>query len=63
MSSRFNVLYRGEPLEAAAAFEDEPADEQELRAALINAFQRIARLERQIEERDRHFKGANERRG
>jgi hypothetical protein len=53
--SRFNTLYRGEALEAAAALEDEPANEQELRVALQNAFQRIARLERQIEERDRHW--------
>lgn len=51
--SRLNTLYRGEPLEAAAALEDEPADEQELRAALQNAFRMIATLHARIERMDR----------
>lgn len=45
MSTRFNVLYRGEPGDAADHLEDDPADEQELRAAIINALRRIAVLE------------------
>jgi hypothetical protein len=53
--TRFNTLCRGEPSDVINALESEPADEQELRAALQNAFERIARLERQIEERDRHI--------
>lgn len=48
MSSRFNTLCRGEPQDVIAALEDEPADEQELRAALQNAFARIERLERDL---------------
>lgn len=47
--SRFNELYRGEPSTAADQLEDTPADEQELRAALINALRRIAQLEARLE--------------
>ncbi len=47
--SRFNELYRGELPDAIAQLEDQEASEDELRAALINAMQRIGRLEARIE--------------
>jgi hypothetical protein len=46
--SRFNELYRGEPSTAADQLEDQEANEQELRAALINALRRIGQLEARI---------------
>lgn len=47
--SRFNTLLHGEPGDAADALEDQPASEQELRAALQNAFRRIEQLEQALE--------------
>jgi hypothetical protein len=45
---RFNTLYLGEPTDAAQELEDTDADNGELRAALINALNRIAKLEERI---------------
>jgi hypothetical protein len=46
VTSRFNTLYRGAPLDVVAALEDHhDATMDELRLALINAFQRIDALE------------------
>lgn len=55
--SRFGTLYHGSAEAAAAALEDQPATEQELRAALTNALNRIARLEEQIQRRAHNQKG------
>lgn len=46
---KFNTLRHGEPEDVVSELEDEPATEQELRAALQNAFARIDRLARHIE--------------
>lgn len=45
MSNRFNILVRGEPAEVIAQLDEYEASEQELRGALINALQRIERLD------------------
>jgi hypothetical protein len=54
--SRFNTLLHGEPRDVIVALEDEPADEQELRAALQNAFRMIETLHARIERMDRTLK-------
>lgn len=48
--SRFNLLYRGEPENVIVELEDREATEEELRAALINAMQRIQTLEAWVAE-------------
>lgn len=48
--SRFNVLYRGEPDQAAELLEDSKATNDDLRAALTNALRRVAQLERRIDQ-------------
>jgi len=45
---RFNILCYGTPDEVIAELQDNGADEQELRVALQNAFQRIKSLEARL---------------
>jgi hypothetical protein len=47
--SRITTLMYGEAEDVAAALEDEPAEEFELRMALQNAFRRIDTLEKALE--------------
>jgi uncharacterized protein YceH (UPF0502 family) len=48
MSSRFNVLLHGGAEEAANELRDTDATPDELRVALINALERINRLEDEV---------------
>lgn len=54
--SRFSTLHQGEPAEVMAELEEEPASEQELRAALQNAFRHIGALEARLAKMDRTLK-------
>lgn len=59
MPSKFNILYRGEPGEAAEELENESgASVDELRLALINVLKRVALLEEEAVKKRRFVENA-----
>jgi len=51
MGTQLNTLFRGNPTEVNLILEDTVLGEEDLRAALSNAFTRIDRLEQQLADR------------